>query len=300
MFIQACLPVLKMFLQIFGFIFALAAAALIPFVFACFFWLFYFVFFKKIRKKKSSFVNTTTKRNTLKQIFIDFPRRFILDRLLTDPDEFNMYGLWCFVGQQGSGKTIALVDMLHSIKSRFPRCKVLSNIDIAFCDQIITDPNDFVFNDNGKDGMVVVLDEAQNWFNSAESRNFPPEVLQEICQERKQHKMIVMTTQRFNRLSSALREQIDYYVKPFTIAGCLTVVRIYRPDIKQFEAEIQKLRRQRTYFFVHDDNIRNSYDTRAKVARLTLKGWKARNEQLTADPVTFEVSKLKRKTPGKP
>lgn len=301
MFLQATIPILKMFFQIFGFILALVATVLIPFVFACFIWFIYFVFFKKIRKKKSSYVNTSTKRNGFIQIFWDFPRRFVLDRLLIDPDEFNMYGLWCFVGQQGSGKTIALVDMLHSIKAKFPRCKILSNIDLAFSDQLITDPNDFVFNDNGNDGMVVVLDEAQNWFNSAESRNFPPEVLQEICQERKQHKMIVMTTQRFNRLSAALREQIDYYVKPFTIAGCLTVVRIYRPDIKQFDAEIQKLRKYKTYFFVHTDEIRGSYDTRAKVARLTLKGWKARNEQLTADPVTFEVSsKLKRKTPSKP
>ncbi|MBO7695708.1 MAG: hypothetical protein J6T10_24015, partial [Methanobrevibacter sp.] len=108
-------------------------------------------------------------------------------------------------------------------------------------------------------------------------------VLQEICQERKQHKMVCLTTQRFNRLSAAIREQIDYYVKPMTIAGCLTIVRVYRPQIKEFEAAVVKLRRIKTYFFVHSDDLRGSYDTRAKVQRLTLKGWKPRNEQILND-----------------
>lgn len=297
MFLKTTLPILKMFFGLFGIVFVVIAVIILPFFISAAFWFCYFRFVKKVKPKRRTYAVTTKNRNFFLRLFVDFPKRFIHDRLLRDPDEFDLYGLWCFVGQQGSGKSIALVEMLRSIKSKFPRCKILSNIDITFSDQLITDPADFVFNDNGGDGMVVVLDEAQNWFNSAESRNFPPEVLQEICQERKQHKMIAMTTQRFNRLSAALREQIDYYVKPFTVAGCLTVVRVYTPSIKEFEAEIVKLKRIKTYFFVHDDVIRGSFDTRAKVKRLTLKGWKPRSEQLTADPVDVVTSKLKGKTP---
>lgn len=295
MFIKATLPILKLFGQFFLILICCLLIVLIPFTLVSSFWGFYYRFIRKMKPKKRTYTNTQRRRNIFLLLFVDFPRRFVLDLLQRDPDEFDQYGLWCFTGVQGSGKSIALVEMLHGLKSKFPRLRILSNIPITGLNsETIQGPEDFVFVDNGKNGTVVVLDEAQNWFNSAESRNFPPEVLQEICQERKQHKMVCMTTQRFNRLSAALREQVDYYVKPFTIAGCLTVVRIYRPAMKEFDAQIVKLRRIKTYCFVHSDELRGSYDTRAKVRRLTLKGWKPRDEHLTGDTVNVESVKGKR------
>ena len=291
MFLKSTIPILILFFKFIGALFALVFIALIPFLLSCLFFLFFFRF-KGLKFKKRTYQNTIKTRSIFARLFIDFPKRFVLDRLLADPDEFDLYGLWCFTGVQGSGKSIALVEMLHRIKRKFPLVLVLSNIDLTGIDsETIQGPEDFVFQDNGKDGTVVILDEAQNWFNSAESKNFPPEVLQEICQERKQHKMVCLTTQRFNRLSAAIREQIDYFVKPFTIAGCLTVVRVYRPRIKEFEAQVVKLTRIKTYFFVHSDELRGSYDTRAKVQRLTLKGWKPRTEQILSDTLTVKSDK---------
>ena len=288
MIFKATLPILILFAKFFVFLFALIFVLLIPFTLSCLFFLIYYRV-KGFRFLKREYTNTEKTRSIFVRLFVDFPRRFILDRFQSDPNEFDLYGLWCFTGVQGSGKSIALVEMLHRIKRKFPLVRVLSNIDLTGVDsETISGPEDFVFQDNGKDGTVVILDEAQNWFNSAESKNFPPEVLQEICQERKQHKMVCLTTQRFNRLSAAIREQIDYYVKPFTIAGCLTVVRVYRPRIKEFEAQVVKLSRIKTYFFVHSDELRGSYDTRAKVQRLTLKGWKPRNEQILSDVLTMK------------
>lgn len=292
MFIKATLPILKLFFKFFAYLFGAVLILLIPFIMCCMFWACYFLIFKKYKRKTATYQNTERPRSTFLKLFVDFPKRCVLDLLARDPDEFDLYGLWCFVGIQGSGKSIAVVEMLHRLKRNYPKLRVLSNIPITGVNcETIQGPEDFVFVDNGKYGTAVILDEAQNWFNSAESRNFPPEVLQEICQERKQHKMVIMTTQRFNRLSAALREQVDYYVKPFTIFGCLTVVRIYAPRIKDFEAAIVQLRRIKTYFFVHSDELRGSYDTRAKVKRLTLKGWKPRNEQLTADSITLDSGK---------
>ena len=55
--------------------------------------------------------------------------------------------------------------------------------------------------------------------------------------------------------------------------------------MKDFDAEVAKLRKIKSYFFIHDDTVRGSFDTRAKVKRLTLKGWKPRTEHLTADRI---------------
>ena len=59
-------------------------------------------------------------------------------------------------------------------------------------------------------------------------------------------------------------------------------MRVYKPDVAE-DGTVTKKRRIKTYFFVHSDEIRNAYDTYAKIKRLSLKGWKSRSEQLTDD-----------------
>ena len=56
-------------------------------------------------------------------------------------------------------------------------------------------------------GVICCLDEMQNWFSSNQSRDFPPEMLQVITQNRKNRRVIFGTAQTFNRLSKPIREQ---------------------------------------------------------------------------------------------
>lgn len=236
---------------------------------------FYLYFFKHFRRKKCTVQRYTNKDSILKRILIDFPRRLCLDVFNKDKDEFFYYGLWLFVGEQGAGKSIASADFIRRIKCEFPFCKIMANIGLKFADKFLKNYEDILYNENGKRGTVVFIDEIQNWFNSAERVGFPVELIQEVCQQRKQHKIIVGTSQCFNRVSLALRQQVNYLCKPLTIASCLTIVRVYKPTVSE-DGSIKKLRRVKTYFFVHDDEIRNSYDTFEKVKRLSLKDFKSK------------------------
>lgn len=259
--------------------------------------LFFFVYYyaRGFRLKKRSIQINNSKRSFCRRLFIDFPQRFVLDLYNHNPDEFSYYGFWLFVGEQGSGKSISVVDFLRKIKAEYPYCLVKTNIDCNLQDEKIRSPHDIIFSDNGINGEIDFIDEIQNWFNSNESRDFPPEMIQEICQQRKQYKMLIGTSQKFNRLALPLREQVNFLCKPITLFGCLTVVRVYKPDVSDRDGKVSKQRLIRSYFFVHDDFLRSAYDTREKVKRLSMKGFKPRSERISSGdtPPAVDVKIMK-------
>lgn len=250
------------------------------FLFTVFFCGYYFARGK--RRKKRTIKSQWKKRNALVRVFIDFPRALARDFYVRDPDSMNIHGMYIFAGEQGSGKTIAAVEFLRRYKKMFPKIKIRSNIGIDFQDGKIEDWREVVGVHNGHIGQIDFLDEIQNWFNSMESKNFPPEMLEEITQERKKHKVIVGTSQVFTRMSKPLREQTRYLCLPVTILGCLTVVRVYKPILDE-QGNYKDKKFVRSYFFVHDEELRNAYNTYEKVERLTKKGFIERSEQIRGD-----------------
>ena len=271
--------ILKMLLNFVLFIVKWCVILIIPFVvMSIFFVVKYLIQGKRFPKREVPSIYKGTSK--FKRIFYDFPHRFVLDLFERDPDKFPLDGLHLFAGEQGSGKSIASVEFLLRYKKLYPKCRVRSNINISFQDGKITDWNDIVFDNNGTYGDIAYIDEIQNWFNSSDSKSFPPEMIQEICQLRKQIKVIVGTSQVFSRVSKPIREQVKVLYKPITVLGCLTIVRAYKPMIKQ-DGTIEKLRRLYTYFFIHSEELRSAYDTYEKVERLALNGFKPLSERLS-------------------
>ena len=236
---------------------------------------------KKEGKRKAK-VATVKKKSKFERLFFDLPYQVIKDSYNRTDYEFTESGLHLIVGGQGSGKTITTVFLLIMYKEMFPDIKIRTNMGYAYEDGAIEDWRDVVFCNNGVKGQIDVLDEIQNWFNSMESKDFPPEMLQEVCQQRKQRKMIIGTSQVWGRVGKPIREQVKYVYKPFTIFGALTIVRKYLPEVNT-DGEIEKLKYRDCFFFVHDDKIRNAYDTYKAIKSMSLKGFKPRSEQLSAE-----------------
>lgn len=235
-----------------------------------------FIISKKEHIHLKNVIKPTTykKPSKLKRLFKDFPEAVARDLLSRDPNEFREFGFHCFCGEQGSGKTVSLVQRIIELKQKYPKVKVLTNFDCEYADGIVESWHDIVFENNGIEGIIIALDEVQNWFSTAESKDFPPEMLQEITQQRKQRKMILGTSQRFQRMAKQLREQVNFLYEPFTILGCLTVVRVIKPFVDDDgQLDRKRSRKVRRYFFVHGDSIRNSYDTYQKIARQANGGY---------------------------
>lgn len=242
---------------------------------------------KKDNLKIAKNCSKPKEKNFFIKLFVLFPRRFIRDIFIRSDYEFRESGFHLFVGEQGSGKTITLVYMLLCLQKQYPKLVVRTNMLYKYENGSIKNWKDLVFKNNGIYGQVDVIDEVQNWFNSLQSKDFPPEMFAEITQQRKQKKCILGTSQVWGRVAKPIREQVSIVYKPFTIFGCLTFVRKYKPCVKD-DGSIDKLQPRGIFFFVHNDTIRNAFDTYKKIQVQSLKGYKSENEQMRS-PVVLPI-----------
>lgn len=130
---------------------------------------------------------------------------------LKSKDSFPFAGMWLFTGQQGSGKTLLMMHMVQDIMAQCPNCIIISNINIFGVPCIpYMGIEDFEKYNNGQDGIIFVIDEIHILFNSLESKNMPLSTMQVWAQNRKNRRLILGTSQRFNRVSKGVREQTTW------------------------------------------------------------------------------------------
>lgn len=195
-----------------------------------------------------------------------------------DKDYFRPHGVSVFVGRQGSGKTLSAVKLADDLMNRYPKAKLITNIIfnrnlINYGDRI-TEFQDIdelarllVSTNNGKYGVIYLIDEIHTYFNSLESKNIPPHIFTEIAQQRKQKKLIIGTSQLWDRMAKPFREQADLEIRCNTAFGILTTQTIIdawtlEMNNKTGRSEGQIIKRA---WFFQDRRLRNLYDTFQKV-----------------------------------
>lgn len=99
-------------------------------------------------------------------------------------------------------------------------------------------------------------------------------------------------------MAKPLREQINFLYEPITFAGCLTFVRKRKPSVDD-DGKIDRLKTRKlgTYFFVHDEELRSSYDTWQKILRQANGGYTASpfKQEPAHQNIAIEVSDRRRK-----
>jgi len=219
------------------------------------------------------------KRSTFLRLFYDFPKQYAKDLFERDPDFFREYGVHVVAGQQGSGKTTTMSYLLQYFKSWYPKLRIKTNFDYKYQDDEINHWTDIIDSSNGIYGEIDVIDEIQNWFNSLQSKDFPPELMAEITYQRKQKKVILCSSQVFTRIAKAIREQTYLLYEPITAFGCITIVRVFSLLLNA-DGLSEKKKLRKIFFFIQDDELRNSFDTNKKIARIAKGGFKDESLQL--------------------
>ena len=259
---------------------------LLPFLISMCFW---FLYDMRLKKGEYQYVGYGSK---IKRLFIEFPKQFILDKFNNDPDEFKEYGVHIIAGKQGSGKSVTLTYLLLRYQEMYPKLQVITNYYYANENLHISHWRDLINYTNDKYGVIVVLDEIQNWFNSLQSKDFPVEMLTEITQQRKQRKMIIGTSQVFSRIAKPIREQTYMLYEPTVLFGCITFVRKY--DVTtDVDGQASSKKYRGCFFFIQNERIRNSFDTYRKVENLAQDGFKTETEQIRHVDNTINIGNLK-------
>lgn len=197
-----------------------------------------------------------------------------LKTMKMEPDRFKEFGMTIFCGRQGDGKSIMMVETLERLRQRYPKALILTNFGYRHQTQPFDSWNDLFEIRNGDNGVIFAIDEIQNEFSSAQSKNFPESLLGELTQQRKQKIKILATSQVYRRVAKPIREQCYEVVEMFTLASRWTFAKCF--DANDYNEMIDssnpnmkfKTRRKWRMNFVQDDEIRDLFDSYAKVERM--------------------------------
>lgn len=232
---------------------------------------------KKYKRVEKDINSKDIKRSLFQRLFIDLPKIYLHDLANNDPNEFKEYGIHLFCGEQGSGKTISMCELMMRLKSKYPRLNILCNFSYELADAEIESIKDIGISDNGTNGQIYSFDELMAELTCKDSGNIPPELLSEFCQQRKQRSCIFGTAQVFSRVVKELREQTLYVYVPKTWLNCLTIVNVCKPC--DYDMETQKFKKSVSrYFFVHTLELRNCYDTYEKIKKKLKKEYEPRQD----------------------
>lgn len=248
--------------------------------------------FKQGKRFKKGSKQKVKKHSFFRKIFIDAPKQIVEDKFNQDSDFFTHQGLIIFEGRQGNGKTISMVYEAMQLQQEFPLAKCTSNLAYTQEDMPLKDWRMLINFKNGIKGVIVLMDELQNWFSSNDSKNFPPEMLQVITQNRKNRRVILGTAQNFYLLSKAIRTQTTEVRRCITLLGCITIVRRFEP-ILDAQGDVLEWKNRGMYFFVHDKKLRESYDTYKVIERLQKVGFKEEQTETNIINKTYIVNSKK-------
>lgn len=233
---------------------------------------------KRLKKPKGLVYVKPKHKSLFRKLFFDMPRQFVSDIFDREPGFFPYQGCIIFTGRQGAGKTVALVEFMRSMQNTYPMAQVITNLGYKYENAVLDDWRPLITYKNGIFGVIAAIDEMQNWFSSNQSKDFPPEMLQVITQNRKNRRIILGTSQVFTRLSKPLREQVTEVRECHTFFGCITFV-VRKEPILGAEGDVDSYKHRGMYFFVHDQDLRDSYDTYKVIDSLAKSGFQPRQPE---------------------
>jgi len=163
------------------------------------------------------------------------------------------------------------------MQEEYPKSKCITNLAYKYEDDVLDDWHKLTDYKNDIYGVIVVMDELQNWFSSAQSKNFPPEMLEVVTQNRKNRRIILGTAQNFYMLAKNIRTQTTEVRRCKTLFGCFTLVHRVRP-ILDISGDVKEWKSLGWYFYIHDKKLRESYDTYKVIESLSKSGFKEKLE----------------------
>ena len=170
---------------------------------------------------------------------------------------------------------------LERYRKRYPRAKIYTNFCYKHQTAPLTSLNDLLNPSlkNGTDGVIFAIDEIQNEFSCANSKDFPETLLSQITQQRKQRVCILATSQVFTRVAKPLREQCFVVVLCQTFFSRYTRLKYYDADDyieyadNPSSEKKRKLHKKQLQTFVQTDELRDLYNSYELIERLNRTGF---------------------------
>lgn len=197
--------------------------------------------------------------------------KFKFDSWRDNPRYFYPDGIWVFTGSQGSGKTLSAVQCLLTMHERYPLAKVCSNMSVHGIQDIIPFERYEQLSelDNGVEGVIFLIDEIHVLWNSLESREIPISEMAVFCQMRKARRVIIGTSQVYNRIAKPIREQLKYVIQCQNFLNCFQYNTVCDPSLSIEDSsghiKPEVIKRQ---FWFHRPELYEAYETLARIDKI--------------------------------
>ena len=128
--------------------------------------------------------------------------------------DFNFYGIDMFIGMFGHGKTLTMTHRARLLYERYgDTIQFISNYDLKGIPytplhnfkQIVEVGKKAISGESEYVGTVVLIDEIEALLSHRNYANFPLEMLNSLCQQRKAHIYIMCSAQRFFMVDKIFR-----------------------------------------------------------------------------------------------
>lgn len=182
------------------------------------------------------------------------------------PQPKRVFGITCYVGLPGQGKTLSLVEKLNTLKKEFPKAKIYTNFGYIGQNGQIDKWQQLVDIKNGQDGVIFGLDEVHDIFDRKDWLSMPKSVLSLFSQNRKHAKQFVCTAQSFADIVIDIRRRCHYIIECGNLKNRWIFQRAFNPsEYKEKDGEYTPRKRAWRYSFIATNEIYNSYDTYAVI-----------------------------------
>lgn len=149
--------------------------------------------------RKTRYINTI---EFLKWVIIDIARGI---------DRRKLFGIWCFTGYYGQGKSLGAVNFAFEFKKSFnKKIHIYSNFNVKGQDGKVESWQDLL---DLPPNTILIFDEIQSTFSSQKYSDFPIELLWKLTQCRKHGLAIFCTSPVYSRMSIQLRESTDFVIE---------------------------------------------------------------------------------------
>lgn len=196
---------------------------------------------------------------------------------------YPYFGLKCFYGGQGKGKTLSAVREIIWKCQKYPNVILITNVEIKGIENKIEyfkTPQELFellekYVDGKPHGVIVFADEIQVLFSEMFREGYNENLLTWLAQMRKSYLEIIGTTQQFSKLPRLIRDYILQngqlvYCNKIRFTRFLQLNKYLDMDTTNVDSN-NNLKPQTQYYewFFHTKELYKCYDTRAIIGVMT-------------------------------
>lgn len=173
---------------------------------------------------------------------------------------FPYFGIYLFTGEQGSGKTLSMVNFSKWLHDKYEDVPVKSNFELPYAQRI----NNMVDILSYKGKHIFCIDEMGIWCNSKRALNRKDDIndvlLPITAQNRKNNRLILSTCQQYYQVHKDIRTQATAVIQCKTYFDCLTINSFHKPKVNE-DGNVKLGVPYKFMFFLHTQALYDLYNT---------------------------------------